>query len=100
AAVGTLASFVTEEPYAGQRLGVLAPGILRSVGDVARIAALCAPRRVVVAGGVAGGGQALAPERLRASYAPAARVRELLGAGPEVAVPRATSPAEVVRALR
>src|SRR5439155_17507155 len=29
AAVGTLASYVTEEPYTGQRLGTMAPGILR-----------------------------------------------------------------------
>ena len=65
AAVGTLASFITEEPYEGQRLGVMAPGILRTVGDVASLAALCAPRRVVAAGGVAGNGKlALTNEQL------------------------------------
>ena len=45
AAVDTLASYVSDVPYQGQRLGVIAPGILREVGDVAHLAALCAPRR-------------------------------------------------------
>src|SRR5262249_36143908 len=62
AAVNTLASYVTEEPYVGQRLGVMAPGMLRDVGDVAHIAALVAPRRVVIAGGVAGNGKPLTAE--------------------------------------
>src|SRR5947208_16565626 len=59
AAVGSLASYITDGPYVGQRLGVMATGILREVGDVADLAALVAPRRVVIAGGVAGHGQAL-----------------------------------------
>ncbi len=80
AAVGTLASYVTEEPYVGQRLGVMAPGILREVGDVAHLAALCAPRRVVIAGGVAGNGKALDLEKLREAYRPAQKVYDLLGA--------------------
>ena len=58
AAVGTLASYVSDEPYRGQRLGVIVPRILRDVGDVPHLAALVAPRRVVIAGGVSGGGQA------------------------------------------
>ena len=41
AAINTLASLVTDEPYTNQRLGTLAPGILRDVGDVAHLAALC-----------------------------------------------------------
>ena len=48
----------------------MAPGILRDVGDVAHLAALVAPRRVVIAGGVAGDGKPLAtraaPRRLPA----------------------------------
>ena len=51
AAVGTLASYVSDEPYRGQRLGVIVPGLLRDVGDVPHIVALVAPRRVVIAGG-------------------------------------------------
>ena len=43
AAVRTLASYRTDVPYEGQRLGLMAPGILRHVGDVADLAALVAP---------------------------------------------------------
>ena len=48
----SLASYVTDAPYKSQRLGLMAPGILREVGDIAHLAALCLPRRVVIAGGV------------------------------------------------
>jgi len=72
AAVNTLASFVTDAPYTNQRLGTLAPSILRDVGDVAHLAALCAPKRVVIAGGVNGSGKALSADELAAAYKPAA----------------------------
>lgn len=72
AAVNTLASFVTDSPYTNQRLGTLAPGILRDVGDVAHLAALCAPKRVVIAGGVNGSGKALTADELAEAYKPAA----------------------------
>src|SRR6185369_591006 len=44
-ALDSLASYVTDTPYKNQRLGLMAPGILREVGDVAHLAALCLPRR-------------------------------------------------------
>jgi hypothetical protein len=97
AAVGTLASYISEEPYAGQRLGVMAPGMLRHVGDVAHLAALCAPRRVVIAGGVAGNGKSLSAEQLRVAYRPAARVWEILGKPDELKLVDAT---DVIRELR
>jgi sugar lactone lactonase YvrE/cephalosporin-C deacetylase-like acetyl esterase len=78
-ALNTLASFVTDEPFTSQRLGTLAPGILRDVGDVAHIAALCAPKRVVIAGGVSGNGKELKPDELAIAYTPAAYVFKLLG---------------------
>jgi hypothetical protein len=65
---GTLASYVTEEPYEGQRLGLMVPGILRDAGDVAHLAALVAPRRLVVAGGVTGGGKMLDAAALRDAF--------------------------------
>jgi cephalosporin-C deacetylase-like acetyl esterase len=71
AAIESLASFVSEEPYVGQRLGLMAPGILRDVGDVAHVAALAAPKRVVIVGGVSGGGTKLTLEQLKAAYRPA-----------------------------
>ena len=54
-----LGSFVSDVPYQGQRLGLMAPGILRQVGDVSHLAALIAPRRLLIAGPVAGSGQAI-----------------------------------------
>lgn len=57
--VNTLASYLSEEPFFGQRLGIMAPGILRDVGDLQHIAALIAPRRLIIVGGVTGGNQPL-----------------------------------------
>ena len=77
-AMDSLASYVTEAPYKNQRLGLIAPGILRQVGDVAHLAALCLPRRVVIAGGVLGDGTKLTAEELRRTFEPAAQVGTLL----------------------
>jgi dienelactone hydrolase len=69
ATVGGLASFLSETPYEKQRLGIMAPGLLRDVGDISHLAALVSPRRLVIAGGVDGSGQELSKEELNASYA-------------------------------
>jgi dienelactone hydrolase len=100
AAVGSLVSYVTEEPYTGQRLGLMAPGILRDVGDVAHVAALAAPKRVVIAGGVDGNGKPLAADQLREAYKPAARAWELTGAAKALTVTDSTDPAAVIAALK
>jgi cephalosporin-C deacetylase-like acetyl esterase len=57
--IDSLASYVTDEPYRNQRLGLMVPGILRDVGDIPHIASLIAPRRVTIVGGVTGGGQTI-----------------------------------------
>jgi cephalosporin-C deacetylase-like acetyl esterase len=50
-AIGTWTTFVTGDAYpAGTPMGILAPGILR-VGDVPQLAALTAPRRLLIAEG-------------------------------------------------
>jgi len=77
-AADSLASFVTDTPYKNQRLGLMAPGMLRDVGDVAHLAALCLPRHVVIAGGVSGGGTKLTVEDLRKTFELATRVSTLL----------------------
>lgn len=99
AAVGSLASFVTDEPYVGQRLGVMAPGILRDVGDVAHIAALATPKRVVIAGGVSGGGKALTEAQLREVYKPATVAWELLKAKEQLKIVEKATPAELLKLL-
>jgi cephalosporin-C deacetylase-like acetyl esterase len=80
AASGSLASFVTEQPYEGQRLGTIVPGILREAGDVAHVAALITPRRLVLAAGVSGSGQPLDAAQLNAAFAATRQVYEFEGA--------------------
>ncbi|MBY0458194.1 MAG: SMP-30/gluconolactonase/LRE family protein, partial [Gemmataceae bacterium] len=96
AAFNSLASFVTDEPYTNQRLGLIAPGILRDAGDVGHLAALCAPKRVVIAGGVSGGGRALTPEELAKAYEPASKAFKLLGREKDFVV---TTPENVLKEL-
>ena len=68
ATVNSLSSYISDVPYRGQRFGVLAPGILRDVGDIEHIASLMAPRPLTIAGGVTGGGVALDDVGLKSAY--------------------------------
>ncbi len=95
--MGSLASFLTEVPFEGQRLGVLAPGIVRAVGDVPQLAALIAPRPLVIVGGVAGNGQPLSVDQIRVAYRDAASVWKLLNAEDGLSLRDTTSPAELLR---
>lgn len=62
-------TYVTEAPYPpGTRMGLLAPGIVRVVGDLPQLAALCAPRRLVVAGGLGPDGKSISEKDLRTGY--------------------------------
>lgn len=74
-AINTIASFVADEPYQDQRLGTIAPGFLRDIGDVAHLVTLT-DRRVIVAGGVSAGGKKLTLDELKLAYAPAIRWAE------------------------
>ncbi len=65
--VGGLASYVTDRPYRGQRLGILVPGLLREVGDVGHVAAMIAPRPLVVEGAVKATGEALSTIEIEAA---------------------------------
>lgn len=75
--VGSLASFVSDTPYEGQRLGILPNGILRDVGDVAHIAALIAPNKVTICGSVNGAGQQLNEKALQETFGPTKHVYKL-----------------------
>ncbi|MCA9036716.1 MAG: acetylxylan esterase [Planctomycetaceae bacterium] len=55
----SLGSFITEIPYENQRLGTLANGILRDVGDIQHLASLIAPRQLTIIQPVNGQGRAL-----------------------------------------
>ncbi|MCA8982796.1 MAG: alpha/beta hydrolase family protein [Planctomycetaceae bacterium] len=69
----SLASYVTELPYEQQRLGTLAPGIVRDVGDVPQLVTLLGGRKGTIVGGVDGQGRPLSREQLQAAYAFASR---------------------------
>jgi dienelactone hydrolase len=86
AAVEAPATYVTDQAYAkGTRMGLLAPGILR-VGDVPHLAALAAPRRLIVAGGVTPQGQALEEKPLRVAYSFTRGIYKLYQAGDKLSV--------------
>ncbi|MBL9211797.1 MAG: acetylxylan esterase [Opitutaceae bacterium] len=70
AAVGSLGSYVSAVPYEKQWLGLMVPGIVREAGDIAQIAALIAPRRLVIAGPTSGTGRPLAAEDVNRMFAP------------------------------
>jgi hypothetical protein len=75
--VGSLASYISDAPYENQRLGMMAPGIVRDVGDIPHLAALIAPRRLVVVGGVNGAGATLGQAALKQQYEFTQRVYRL-----------------------
>jgi hypothetical protein len=86
ATVGGLTSYVSDVPYENQRLGIMVPGILRDLGDVPQLAALTAPRPLVIAGGVSGSGKASSLEQLQSAFARTRTVYELRGIpnGPDI----------------
>ncbi len=97
---GSMASYVSETPYKGQRLGVMAPGILRNFGDIGDLAALVVPRQVVVAGGVSGDGRMLGIDALREAYRPASLVSMILDSPKALTIVEKPAPAEIIRAFK
>jgi hypothetical protein len=57
--VQPLVTYVADAPYERERLGSLIPGILRYVGDIQHLAALLAPRKLLINGGVMAPGKPL-----------------------------------------
>jgi len=100
ATVRMLASYVTEQPYQGQRLGTLVPGILRDAGDVVHLAALVAPRRLAIAGGVTGGGHPLDAGALDAAFAFARQVYTVAGAADRLQLVADADPVRLAEQIR
>ena len=96
----SLATFITSTPYRGQRLGILAPGILREVGDIGHLAALAAPKRLIIAAGVRGDGVKINAAERTSLYAPATAVYGLMTATPRLSLMDATNPASILAALK
>jgi dienelactone hydrolase len=97
--MNSLSSYVTEQPYAGQRLGLMAPAIVRDVGDVAQIASLIAPRPVIIAGGVTGAGKPVGMAALREEFKFTTQVYSLMTPEGETRL-QVVSPDDVVGLLR
>lgn len=77
AAAGSLGSYVSDVPYEKQWLGLMVPGIVRDFGDIAHLAALVAPRRLVVAAPTAGNGRTLTANDVARTFDPTRRVYAL-----------------------
>jgi hypothetical protein len=100
ATLGSLASYVTEVPYEGQRMGIMVPGILREAGDIAHLAALVAPRKLIVGGGVNGAGQPLNESTMRAEFGFARQVYAMLGAKASLSFVPGTAPLGLIGKLK
>jgi pimeloyl-ACP methyl ester carboxylesterase len=74
-------SLITEQAYGkDMRMGLLAPGLLRW-GDVPQLAALIAPRRLVIAGAVTPQGKKLKREALAEAFTLTGSIYKLFKAG-------------------
>jgi len=97
--VGSLASYVSDTPYENQRLGIMAPFIVRDVGDIQHLAALVAPRKLMIVGGVNGAGQDLDEPALKQQYDFTRRVYSLEQANGEFTIVPSVEVADIVRKL-
>jgi dienelactone hydrolase len=69
AAIDGTSTYVTDQAYSpGTYMGLLAPGIL-AAGDIAHLAALIAPRKLVIFGGITPSGKKLTVKEVNENYA-------------------------------
>jgi hypothetical protein len=97
--VGSLASYISDTPYENQRLGIMAPGIMREVGDIQHLAALIAPRKLMIIGSVNGAGQILDEPALKQQFDFTRRVYSLEPAASELTVLPSLDVTEIIRKL-
>ncbi len=93
------ASYVTQTAYPdGTRMGLLVPGILR-VGDIPHLAALSAPRKLVIAGGMTAEGKKLDQKGLIAAFDFSRKMYALMKAEKALHLHAEAKPAGVVELL-
>jgi pimeloyl-ACP methyl ester carboxylesterase len=98
-AVDVPASYVTRTAYSdGTRMGLLVPGILRA-GDIPHLAALFAPRKLIVAGGATAEGKKLDKKGLSTAFAFTRKVYALMKAEKSLHLHTDAKPTEVVKLL-
>jgi len=81
ATVDSLNSFTSPTPYENQRLGCIIPGILKDVGDVPQLASIMAPKKLVIAGSVAGNGEKLTLKEMKESFTYTRHIYDLENSG-------------------
>ncbi len=98
--IDPLVSFVGADatPWAKLPMGLIAPDLL-DVADVGRLAALVAPARLVVAGGVEPSGSPASPARREESFGFARSIYRLLKADDKLTLLDSADPAAFARAL-
>jgi dienelactone hydrolase len=100
ASVGGLASYVHPKPYEKTRLGLMLPGVLRDVGDVADIAGFVGDRRLLIADPVDGSGQPLTRESVEATFAITKTSLQTLGSTSPVQIEVGAEPSALVKLLK
>jgi hypothetical protein len=65
---GSLGTLVSDVPYVGQRMGILAPGLLRDAGDIAHLAATISPRPLIIANSLLGSGDAMPSQQVEETF--------------------------------
>jgi dienelactone hydrolase len=99
AAIGNPVSLFSERGYAGtMRMGLLAPGILR-LADVPQLAALGAPRRLIIAGGTSPEGDALSENEMCRAFDYTRRIYSLYKAENQLSIRRSCRAEELAGAL-
>ena len=99
AAVDAPATLVTEEPYgAGMRMALMAPRLF-TVGDAPQLAALAAPRRLIVAGGVTPQDRKLGGKEIEQAYAFTSEVYGLYKGGDRLSLLDEAKPEELAALL-
>ena len=99
ATVGSLATYVADGRYTAQQLGITPPRILRDVGDIPHLAALVAPRRLIVSGGVTGLGTALDEDTLQSQFASTKKIYDLYEAADRLTVTASPAIQDLVKLL-
>lgn len=99
AALGSMSTYVTSEPYAdGTYMGLLAPGILRWA-DVPQLAAMNAPHRLIVAGCVSPTGKKLTGKESEEAYAYTRAIYKVYKAEAKLSVAEEAAAEKIVDAL-
>ena len=94
------ASLVTTTAYpTGTHMGLLAPGLF-DAGDVPHLAALLAPRRLIVAGGLSAQGKALGQKPLEQAFAFTRKVYGLLKSGDALQIEESLEAAKIAARLQ